>query len=220
MLTGKSITVTEENFDRLMTPHADVCQFLQIYEAKRLKKSQKKLKSIVCAQSEAELRTIVDHLYRKLHSASTLLDQNSRRSKNALYFGKQAISSLFYFTRCKGRLCSCNDSDPNTKTPLYDWLRFILYFVDHRFGMHVDQQDVLQAARILLPNVDCPPYTVDLVVLSPSVPGNIVDAKKRRQDIAFTLLLTAENEFVNEAYQLLGPQKQKAMNDYVNIFNY
>ncbi|KAE9549220.1 hypothetical protein FO519_007560 [Halicephalobus sp. NKZ332] len=211
---GKSVTVTEENFDRLMTPHADVCQFLQFYESKIFKKSQKKLRNIVCAQSEAELRTILDHLYRKIHSSSTLLDQNSRRSKNALYFGKQAISSLFYFTRCKGRLCSCHDPDSNNKTPLYDWLRFILYFVDHRFGMHVDQQDVLQAARLLLPNVDCPPYPVDLVVVSPSVPGNITDSKKRRQDIAFTLLLSAENDFANEAFQLLGPLKHKATNDY------
>uniref|UniRef100_A0AC34PUU9 BTB domain-containing protein n=1 Tax=Panagrolaimus sp. JU765 TaxID=591449 RepID=A0AC34PUU9_9BILA len=207
---GKSETLTEEVFDKLIDPFEDVCQFIRHTQLQRNDQSMSKLENIVCTESEAELRTILDRLYRKLHENVT--DQSNRRSKNVLYFGKAAILSLFYFTRCKGRHCFCQDSDPLNRTTLYDWLRFILYFVDHRNGMHVDQQDVLQAARLLLPNADYPPYSVDLYVTSPLTPGNVTDAKKRREDLAFTLFLSAETEFLKDAYQLIGPEKHKAMN--------
>lgn len=216
----KTESVTEENFDRLIADYLDVCRFMQAHEVKEeVNKHNRKLKQIVCAQTEADLRTILDHLYRKIHSNSILFEQNRRRSKNALYFGKQAISSLFYFTRCKGRLCACHiPNEAECEAKIYDWLRFILHFVDHRYGMHVDQQDVLQAARILLSNVDCPPYSVDLVISSPSLPGYISETKKRRHDIGVALLLTSDSEFLKDAYNLLGPQKHKAFNDYVRIF--
>lgn len=210
--------MTEEIFDRLIADYLDVCRFMQAHEVKEANKHNRKLKQIFCAQTEADLRTILDHLYRKLHTNSILFEQNRRRSKNALYFGKQAISSLFYFTRCKGKLCACHTpSEAEMEAKIYDWLRFILHFVDHRFGMHVDQQDVLQAARILLPNVDCPPYSVDLVISSPSLPGGITETKKRRHDIGMALLLTADSEFLKEAYSFLGTQKHKAFNDYVSL---
>uniref|UniRef100_A0A914YZB0 BTB domain-containing protein n=1 Tax=Panagrolaimus superbus TaxID=310955 RepID=A0A914YZB0_9BILA len=188
---------------------------MQAHEVKEVNKHSRKLKQIVCAQTEADLRTILDHLYRKIHSNSILFEQNRRRSKNALYFGKQAISSLFYFTRCKGRLCACHvPSEAECESKIYDWLRIILHFVDHRYGMHVDQQDVLQAARLLLSNADCPPYSVDLVISSPSLPGYISETKKKRHDIGMALLLTSDTEFLKDAYNLLGPQKHKAFNDY------
>uniref|UniRef100_A0AC35G8C6 Uncharacterized protein n=1 Tax=Panagrolaimus sp. PS1159 TaxID=55785 RepID=A0AC35G8C6_9BILA len=72
----------------------------------------------------------------------------------------------------------------------------------------------LQAARILLSNVDCPPYSVDLVISSPSLPGYISETKKRRHDIGVALLLTSDSEFLKDAYNLLGPQKHKTFNDY------
>uniref|UniRef100_A0A7E4W5R9 BTB domain-containing protein n=1 Tax=Panagrellus redivivus TaxID=6233 RepID=A0A7E4W5R9_PANRE len=215
LFAGKTENVTEDIFDKLVTTHTDICQFLRAHELRDSKKYHKKYMLLMCAQTEAELRSILDHLYRKLHSSSSLFDQNNRRSKNALYFGKQAISSLFYFTRCKGAHCSCSNAESAEEAvKLYDWLRFILYFVDYRRGMHVDQHDVLQAARLLLPNVDCPPYPVDLVIASPALPGSIVETKRRRQDMAFMLLMSADSEMVPEAYALLGNHPQKVVNDY------
>lgn len=42
---------------------------------------------------------------------------------------------------------------------LIEWLRISSAHTEHRFSTVIDKDDVMQAARILLPGVDCPPRT-------------------------------------------------------------
>lgn len=99
------------------------------------------------------------------------------------------LTALFHFMRCSqlehsGDDAASNDNGTVTNTrsatlsntnnsqelchersyivlpPLVEWLRVSSGHADYRHSMLIDSNDIMQAARLLLPGVDCPPRPI------------------------------------------------------------
>ena len=49
---------------------------------------------------------------------------------------------------------------------MVEWARVATAFAEHRNSTHIDSDDVMQAARILLPGMDCPVRSLENPPLS------------------------------------------------------
>ncbi|GAB0098672.1 ankyrin repeat and BTB/POZ domain-containing protein 2 [Sergentomyia squamirostris] len=113
-----------------------------------------------CVGSIQELRDLVLRAQQKLHHVS---------------LSHGALKALFYFMRCSqlehGDSGTAGSSSGGTNgvqelcyerayvvlPPLVEWLRVATSHAEYRHALLIDKDDIMQAARLLLPGVDCPP---------------------------------------------------------------
>ncbi|KAK9885615.1 hypothetical protein WA026_012379 [Henosepilachna vigintioctopunctata] len=79
---------------------------------------------------------------------------------------QKAVRALFYFMRCsqleQGEQGNhivqelCYERAYVVLPPLVEWLRVATAHGEHRYAAVLDKDDIMQAARLLLPGVDCP----------------------------------------------------------------
>ncbi|XP_025985900.1 ankyrin repeat and BTB/POZ domain-containing protein BTBD11 isoform X1 [Solenopsis invicta] len=136
----------------------------------------------------------------------------------------RALHALFYYMRCSqlehgergsGIQELAYERAYVVLPPLVEWLRVAAAHAEHRHGLVMDQDDINQAARLLLPGVDCPVRPIsseEIAVCS----KRIDDAEYVRLltlDMAFKMLTSGRTDLIAQAMPLLPSTKINTVND-------
>ena len=191
--------------------------------AKHLEKSMTQVLLTTCVGSKEELEVLVSgasQYYKKNYQ-----DSGQRISPN---WTRESLHTLYYFMRCSQ--LENNGSDTTSPIqelvyerpymvlpPLIEWLRVASVFCESRMSKLIDQDDVFQAARILLPGADFPPRSQSFcsqdalwTELSSSV-VEVTEIFNRRA--AFSMILSGKREFISQALQILPSTKLNTANE-------
>ncbi|CAG9534407.1 unnamed protein product [Cercopithifilaria johnstoni] len=96
---------------------------------------------------------------------------------------------------------------------LNEWIRISEAYAAHHASDTVDEDDVRQAARILL-NIDCPPRFLDFRSSKISLEGSVKSQHKLTQEIAFQLLRVNSEETISMALDFLGPARLRNLDSF------
>ncbi|XP_055901902.1 ankyrin repeat and BTB/POZ domain-containing protein 2 isoform X2 [Eupeodes corollae] len=174
-----------------------------------------------CVGSITELKDLVSRAQQKFQHTA---------------FSNSAITALFYFMRCSqlehSEVGSSTTSTTNTQElcyerayvvlpPLVEWLRVSSAHAEYRNAIMIDKDDIMQAARLLLPGVDCPTREVgrdeelpskkthfghSSTSVSGSSSEDTTDLGRRATlALAFKLMLTGRADLLAQASTLLPP---------------
>ncbi|EDO34265.1 predicted protein, partial [Nematostella vectensis] len=168
-----------------------------------------------CVTSISELKELIAHVQKRLGSESLLTKDN--RALSSLAWLPVALQTLLYFMTCSHQV----DVDitgilANTKRshshlpPLVEWIRVASIHAEHRASGVVDDDDVRQAARLLMPFTDCEPRLLSSQCWSPGLSPSASIAACQF-DMGLRMLLCGKRELAPQALTTLGPEKINAI---------
>ncbi|XP_051917601.1 ankyrin repeat and BTB/POZ domain-containing protein 3-B isoform X2 [Hippocampus zosterae] len=161
-------------------------------------------------------------LYTKNHNNGTPIHQKSA----VIHWAPEAIYTLCYFMHCPQMEWENPNVEPSKVSlqterpfmllpPLMEWVRVAVVHTEHRRSFSVDSDDVRQAARLLLPGVDCEPRqlrTDDCFSTSRKLDAASTEAKLL-QNLGFHMLSCGRTDLVKQAVNLLGPDGINSMSE-------
>ena len=191
-------------------------------QGKHVEKSVTQILLTTCVGSKEELEVLVNaagQFYRKNYQAVG--------SKQWPAWTRDSLHSLYYFMRCSQLENHGHEMNSPIQElvyerpymvlpPLIEWLRVTVIFCQSRLSLMIDQDDVFQAARILLPGADFPPRTQAYSEQHRSWPVAINErdfVDTININTAFNMLLSGRKDLLPHALQLLPPTKINTPND-------
>ncbi|PIK35633.1 putative ankyrin repeat and BTB/POZ domain-containing protein BTBD11-like, partial [Apostichopus japonicus] len=143
-------------------------------------------------------------------------------------WSSSALQTLFHYMKCNQLENQDAPTDHHQHTiqltpersfvvlpPLLEWIRVGSAHCLHRFGSSIDSDDVLQAARVLLPGMDCP--VRPLRCSEASSFARALDPEKStlkfKRNLGFQMLESGRADLVTHAAQLLGPDGLDTINE-------
>ncbi|XP_050466894.1 ankyrin repeat and BTB/POZ domain-containing protein BTBD11 isoform X2 [Cataglyphis hispanica] len=136
----------------------------------------------------------------------------------------KALHALFYYMRCSqlehgergsGIQELAYERAYVVLPPLVEWLRVAAAHAEHRHGLVVDQDDINQAARLLLPGVDCPvrPISSEEIAVCSKRIDDTEYVRLLTLDMAFKMLISGRTDLITQAMPLLPSTKINTVND-------
>ncbi|XP_005987648.1 ankyrin repeat and BTB/POZ domain-containing protein 3-B-like [Latimeria chalumnae] len=136
----------------------------------------------------------------------------------SLSWEPEALHTLHYYMHCP----QTEWEDPNMEPPkvklisdrpyvglppVVEWIRTCVAHAEHRHSLTIDSNDVQQAARLLMPSVDCEPRRLRVECCLHA--ARRLDAKEAEKklflNLAFRMLSCGRTDLVKPAIALLGP---------------
>uniref|UniRef100_UPI0037E846E8 ankyrin repeat and BTB/POZ domain-containing protein 3-A isoform X2 n=1 Tax=Semicossyphus pulcher TaxID=241346 RepID=UPI0037E846E8 len=181
--------------------------------------------------SIAELSDLVSramHHLQPLHikNPSNGTPVHQKTNITTVHWEPEALYTLCYFMHCPQMEWENPNVEPSKVTlqterpflvlpPLMEWIRVAVAHTEHRRSFSVDSDDVRQAARLLLPGVDCEPRQIkaeDCFCATRKLDAASTEAKFL-QDLGFRMLNCGRTDLVKQAVNLLGPDGINSMSE-------